>query len=152
MIIMGIPCISLAQHKDQEKPVDIKQTLHTPPQLSQGLQGILGLDPSKLHVSHSYDLSYFSLSGQSFAQGLYLNTMQYQFSDPLQFTLQWGVAHSPLGSQGVNGIMQNGPFISAAQLRYKPSKNLSIGIEYNALPYYYMGPTYRGRNSLFFDE
>ena len=142
IVLLSMPTLLFGQLKSQSEPPSVVQVLRMPVRTMQGLGSIIGFDPSKLHISQSYSLSYFALGGQNFAQGLYLNTMEYEFSSPLTMRLQWGFAHSPLSNQGVYGVMGSGPFISAAQLHYQPSKKLSIGIEYNALPYYY------GRNSM----
>jgi hypothetical protein len=73
-----------------------------------------------------------SLGGHGFSQGVYLNTMSYRFSDPLQVSLQWGIMNQPLG--GVQSLYQNGFFLSGASLEYKPNRNLSIGVQYNNIP------------------
>ncbi len=146
VVLLSVPTLLFGQLKSQTEPLSVGQVLRMPVRSFQGLGSIIGLDPSKLHISQSYSLNYFSFSGQNFAQGLYLNTMEYEFSSPLTMRLQWGFAHSPLSNQGVHGIMGSGPFISAAQLFYQPSKKFSIGIEYNALPYYY------GRDSMWRNE
>jgi len=124
-----------AQLKQQSQPLDLAKELRTPATGRMG--GFLGLDPSRLHLSHSYSLSYFSIGGQSMAQGLYLNTIDYALSAPLQLRVQWGIAHSPLQSLGVNSPLASGPFISAAEIQYRPSGKLSLGIEYRALPAYW---------------
>jgi hypothetical protein len=146
-LIILLPNMVFGQLKSQNKPMDIGQVLRTPTRTFQGIGNILGIDPSKLNVSQSYSLSYFSLSGQSFAQGLYLNTIDYEFSAPLSMRLQWGVAHSPMSKMGAPSVLNDGPFISAAQLKFRPSNKIAIGIEYRALPYYYQNNyNYRGRN------
>lgn len=139
LIVILVPGMAFSQLKSQTQPVDVGKILRTPLQSLRGMTNIIGLDPSKLHISQSYSMSYFSIGGQSFAQGIYLNTLEYEFSSPLTLGLQWGYAHAPLNSAGVQSILGSGPFISAARLKYQPSNKISIGIEYNALPYYNQG-------------
>ncbi|MBC7185411.1 MAG: hypothetical protein H5U38_00095 [Calditrichaeota bacterium] len=125
-----------AQLRQQSQPLDLAKELRTPATPRFG--GLLGLDPSRLHLSHSYTLSYFSLGGQSFAQGVYLNTIEYAVSQPLQVRLQWGMAHSPLQNFGVGSVLANGPFVSAAEIQYRPSSKFSLGVQYRALPAYWL--------------
>ncbi len=127
--------VTHAQLREQSKPLDLARELRTP--VSARVGGILGLDPSRLRLSHSYSLSYFSLAGQSFAQGVYLNTINYELSAPLQLRLQWGMAHAPLQSMGLNSLVRSGPFLSAAQLQYRPSSKFSLEVGFQALPPYW---------------
>src|SRR5262245_64266190 len=91
-------------------------------------------------MQHSYSLSYMSVGGQGFSQGLYLNTMSYRFADPLQLSLQWVIMNQPLSSLGVPSMYQSGFFLSGANLEYKPSKNMSLGIQFNSYPAGYYNP------------
>jgi hypothetical protein len=150
ILLVCLPSLAYGQLKSQGKPVDMAQELRTSSQAAGGIGGIIGLDPSKIHFSHSYSMSYFSFNGQSFAQGLYLNTIDYEFSAPLTMRLQWGFAHAPLANFGAKSVLGNGPFISAAELQYRPSEKFSIGVEYRALPSYYRSGPYGAR--YFWDE
>jgi hypothetical protein len=136
-VFMLLPVLAFGQLKEQLKPQPFSQFLTQP----QGLVGLIGLNPNRFSMQHSYSLSYMSLGGHGFSQGLYLNTMAYRFSDPLQVSLQWGVLNQPLSGFGVPGLYQNGFFFSGANLEYKPSRNLSIGLQYNRTP---GGLWYRG--------
>jgi hypothetical protein len=129
-VLVLVPLVAFGQLKEQLKPQSFSQFLTQP----QGLIGLLGLDPNRFSMQHSYSVSYLSAGGQGFSQGLYLNTMSYHFSDPLQVSLQWGVMNQPFGSFGVPSLYQNGPFLSGASVEYKPSRNLSIGLQYNNIP------------------
>jgi hypothetical protein len=124
-----LPVVAFGQLKDQLQPAPFSQVLTAP----QGLIGLIGLDPRRFDMQHSYSLSYISLGGHGFSQGVYLNTMSYRFSDPLQVSLQWGIMNQPFGG-GVPSLYQNGFFLSGASLEYKPSRNLSIGVQYNNIP------------------
>ena len=86
-----------------------------------------------------------SMGKQGVTQGLYLNTMSYQFSIPLTVSLQVGMAHNPFGGMGQNGtasILQNGMFVSGAQLKYKPTENTTIQFDFRNTPYSHTYPGY----------
>jgi hypothetical protein len=129
-VLVFLPVLAFGQLKEQLKPQSFSQLLTQP----QELVGWLGLNPNRFSMQHSYSLSYMSLGGHGFSQGVYLNTMSYRFSDPLQVSLQWGVLNQPFGSFGVPSLYQNGLFVSGASLEYKPSRNFSIGVQYNNIP------------------
>ena len=107
------------------------------------------LDPSRFSMSHSYSVSLFSVGKQTFSQGLYLNTMNYKFSDPLTMQVRIGFLHQPLGGMGLTNNPydnQNGKlFLQRARLQYRPSKNMSFTIDYQVLPssMYYSPYNYR---------
>ncbi len=139
LIIILVPLCAMAQFKTQTKPVDFADRLKT----NQGQFGILGIDMSRFSMSHSYSMSYMTMGGKGVTQGLYLNTMSYQFNIPLTVSLQLGMAHNPFGGLGENStasILQNGMFVSGAQLEYKPSENTSIHFGFSNTPYNYYYP------------
>jgi hypothetical protein len=100
------------------------------------------LDVSKFSMTHSYSISFTSMGSQSFSQGLYLNTMNYQFSDPLRMQVRIGYLHQPLGVLGSSNAMNGQLFVQRAMLQYKPSKNMSITIDYQSIPYRMVSPYY----------
>lgn len=105
------------------------------------------LDPSKFSMSHSYSLSFFSVGKQTFNQGLYLNTMNYKFSDPLRMQVRIGFLHQPFGDMGMSQTTGSRVFVQRALLQYKPSDKMSISIDYQVLPssLYYSPYYYRIR-------
>lgn len=146
LMLMLLPVLAFGQLKEQLQPQSFSQLLTRP----QGLVGLIGLNPKRFSMQQSYSLSYTSLGGQNFSQGVYLNTMSYQVADPLQVSLQWGVMNQPLSGLGVPSLYQNGFFVSGASVEYKPSRNLSVGVEFNRSPngYWYRGYPYYQNNSL----
>jgi hypothetical protein len=105
-------------------------------------------------MSHSFSLSYFSFGGQSISQSMYLNTLNYQISDPLSLSVQWGIRAFPHNTLGNNSTLLNGGlFFSGAELNYRPTDNLFIKFEVNRMPYYnsYRYP-YRPYQSNFWNE
>ncbi|MDZ7372634.1 MAG: hypothetical protein ONB23_01570 [candidate division KSB1 bacterium] len=125
------------QLKSQGQAVSVREQLaHTP---SPGtIMGFLGLDPMKFHMQHSYTLSVASFGGQTYTQGLYLNTMTYQFSPRLVAQLQLGMLHQPFGSPGTVPGGRN-LFVSGARVLYRPFKNTTLHFQYVARPYPYPG-------------
>lgn len=104
------------------------------------------LDPSRFSMSHSYSISLFSAGRQTFSQGLYLNTMNYKFADPLTMQVRVGFLHQPLGgglgmTNGQNGKL----FLQRAMVQYKPSEKMSITFDYQVYPYSMASPYYRYR-------
>ncbi len=148
------PALCFAQLKRDAK-VDMATAL-TAPKL-ENLLGLAGLDPNKFSMSHSYSLSFSSYGGNSFNQGLYLNTMQYQLFDPLTVHLQLGVAHQPFGNQLQGGSFKNELFISSAGFEYKPNRNLTLQLEYSRQPasFFYHNSPFRdpiSRNRVWYDQ
>ena len=132
LLAMLIPCLVSAQLKRQDVPVQIKKELLQPvdPYLGFSL-----LDPSRLTMTHSVSMSYFSMGGRGLSQALYLNTMQYQFSNPLSLSVQWGIQNYPYNSFSKdNPAFQNGFFLSGAELKYQPSNKFEVRFQYSQMP------------------
>ncbi|MFH1940870.1 MAG: hypothetical protein ABIL68_02105 [bacterium] len=100
------------------------------------------LDLSKFSMTHSYSISFTSMGRQTFSQGLYLNTMNYQFSDPLRMQVRIGYLHQPLGVFGNSNTMNGQVFVQRAMLQYKPYKNMSITVDYQSIPSRMVSPYY----------
>jgi hypothetical protein len=128
-----VPNLCLAQYKTDKK-VNMAQAL-TQPKLT-GLLDVIGFNPNKFRMTQSYTLSVGSFGGNSYHQGLYLNTMSYQFSNALTTYLQLGVAHQPLGSMLHNDFGESGTkaFVSGAGLEYRPSDKVSLQVEFSQVP------------------
>ena len=155
MCLVILPTMALGQLK-QDTKVNMAQAL-TKPNKIQSIVGLLGLDPNKFSMSHSYTLSFTSFGGQSFNQGLYLNTMSYKLVDPLTMYLQIGLQHQPFGDKFGNNQLKDQLFISGAGLEYKPSDKFKLQFEYaqRTSPYYssYYYDSYRfNRSNSFFDQ
>ena len=130
LVLMGAPVFVGAQSKTSETNVFKPSSLDMRP------KGFLDhlLDPTKFSMSHSYSISLFSMGKQSLSQGLYLNTINYRFSNPLLFQVRVGFLHQPFGGQGQSGNLNGQIFVQRAMLRYKPSEKMSITIDYQAYP------------------
>jgi hypothetical protein len=139
LFFLILPGLLLAQYKTDTNPINIAQAISQPVKAGKAAMGILGLDPSKLHISHAYQMNVGSLGGHAFSQGLYLNTLTYQFNMPLTMSVQWGVAHQPFQTGNNVALLNDGPFISNASLVYQPSKSTVLSIEYSTYPTGYYG-------------
>ncbi len=155
ILAMLIPCLVSAQLKSQDKPVQIKKELLQP---ADSYLGFTLLDPSRLTMRHSVSMSYFSMGGRGLSQALYLNTMCYQFSNPLSLSVQWGIQNFPYNSFSKdNPLFQNGFFLSGAELKYQPSDKFEMRLQYSNMPgvynHYYYGDRFGfSRYRLFGDE
>lgn len=132
--LMVFPVMAFAQLKEPENPVPFSQLLTQGLSAPRGLVGLIGLNPNRFSMQHSYSLAYMSAGGHGYSQGMYLNTMSYRLADPLQLSLQWGIMNQPLSALGASPMYASGFFLSGANLEYKPSKNVSLGIQFNSYP------------------
>ena len=100
-------------------------------------RGLSLLDPNRFSMSHSYTMSFFSSGGKGRMVGLYMNTMKYQFSNPLSVTVNVGYMHQPFAKENTRPITDANAFLSGFELEYRPSKNFFLKIEYGATPSLY---------------
>lgn len=82
------------------------------------------------------------MGGKSFNQGLYLNTMNYQFSDPLFMQVRIGYIHQPFGMMNQSDDMNGKVFIERAMIEYKPAENMKLRIDYQVNPNAMVSPFY----------
>ena len=154
VIVLAFPVLLFGQFK-QDSKTNFSKALSTP--TVQKIVSLLGLDPNKFSMSHSYSLSFSAMGGQGYNQGLYLNTMKYQLSEPLSFHLQLGIQHQPFGNQAGDYQLQNSAFVSSAGMEYKPTDNVKLQLQFSQRPssYYYMNRAFMdpiSRNRDFFDS
>ena len=113
--------------------------------LGSGLsRGLSLLDPGRFSMSQSYTMSFTSSGGKGQMMGLYMNTMKYQFSDPLSVTVHVGYMHQPFASANTRQLKDVSGVLSGFELEYRPAKNLFLKIEYGATPSL-SNPYYRNR-------
>lgn len=92
------------------------------------------LDPSRLHMSQSYSFIYSSSRAGSINLGMYLNSIEYQISDPLQIRFDIAYLHSPGNLVSGNGSLQDGQILPGLSLRWRPSKNFLFQFDYHEAP------------------
>ena len=92
------------------------------------------LDPSRLHMSQSYSFMYSSSKYGSQNLGMYLNSIEYQISDPLQIRFDIAYLHSPGSLVSGNGTLQDGQILPGLSLRWRPSRNFLFQFDYHEAP------------------
>jgi hypothetical protein len=137
VLIVAVPLLHAQVHPEQTSP-------YKPSKMGIQPRGFLEslLNPEKFSMSHSYSVSMFSLGGQTFSQGLYLNTMNYKFSDPLTMQVRIGYVHQPFGGLNQNAAVGGQLFVQRAMLQYKPSKNTTFSIDFQQVPSSMLSPYY----------
>ncbi len=136
LIALLIPVLGNAQFKSEGRSIFKASDLVRRPT---GLFDRL-LHSPRFHMTQSYSLSFFSLGGQAFNQGMYLNSMSYRISDPLLAQVQIGYLHQPLGAWGNSGQTDGRVFVRSASLKYQPSDQMSIHFDYETVPAYSLSP------------
>lgn len=140
-ICLLFPALSFAQLK-QDTKLNVAKSLVQPQ--PQGLLSLIGLDPSKFSMHHSYSFTVGSIGGETYNQGLYLNTMRYRFADPLSMYLQVGFQHQPFANQASRFNQGNNVFVSGAGVQYEPSDNFKVQLEFSQRPVgLYASPYYQ---------
>ncbi len=95
------------------------------------------LSPNRFSMSQSYSVGFSSSSYGSSSAGLYLNTLNYQLSEPLTLSADVGF-FSPLyssspgsfNSRGLQDPTKGSSFVfPRIGLEYKPTKNLSFSLQ-----------------------
>lgn len=126
-----------------------QSSIFKPGELTQKPTGFLNqlIDPNKFSMSQSYSLSFMSSGRQSTNVGLYLNTMNYQISDPLLMQVRVGYMHQPLGGMSSQTSQNGNVFLQRAMLQYKPTDSMTFTVDYQQIPYNTLSPYYWNRYS-----
>jgi len=88
-------------------------------------------DPSKLTMRHSYSFAFYSGGGHSGNIGMYMNSIEYAFADPLKIRIDLGFLHTP--SQlfsGSSSIADKGVIVPGISLDWRPSKHFNLRLDY----------------------
>jgi hypothetical protein len=133
-IFLATAGIATAQFKSEG------QSIFRPSELVRKPAGLFDalLHSRRFRMTQSYSLSFFSAGVQAFNQGMYLNSMSYQISDPLLAQVQVGFLHQPLGGWGGSQQTNGKVFIRSASLQYQPSDKMRIRFDYETIPAYSM--------------
>ena len=92
-------------------------------------------DPSKLTMSQSYSFSYFTGGGKSGNIGMYMNSIEYAFSNPLKIRVDLGFLHTPSRLfSGNSSVVQNGVFVPGVSLDWRPSEHFNLRLDYRQHP------------------
>jgi hypothetical protein len=101
------------------------------------------LDPSRLHMSQSYSFMYSTSKYGSQSLGMYLNSIEYQISDPLKVEVSLGYLHNPGALVGNrNDYLGDGKLLPGVSISWKPAKNLFFQFNYQQMPGYYYNNRY----------
>jgi len=92
------------------------------------------LDPNRFHMTQSYSFLYSSSRAGSFNLGVYLNSIEYQISDPLQIRFDFAYLHSPGNLVSRRGTLPDGQILPGLSLRWRPSKNFLFQFDYHEAP------------------
>jgi hypothetical protein len=112
------------------------------------------LDPSRLHMTQSYSLSYFSGAGQGKMIGMYINQIDYEFAKPLRVSFAIAYLHQPQGLWGAGTQISGNKLLPSFRLDWQPSRNFRFVLNYETRsPYqmYYNSP-YGRYGSIFEDR
>ena len=77
------------------------------------------LDPSKIHMRHSFSMSYSGFSGQGMMLNSYLNTIDFQLSENLFLQTNIGLMNSPYNTFGEDFYLNDTKFFGGAKLKYR---------------------------------
>lgn len=137
IVVLAIPVASFAQFKSQTQLPSISAQIAKP--ASNLLLGFL--DPNRFQMHHSFSMSYATMGGQGMMVNSYMNTIDYQISNPLFLRLNLGLMNSPINSFN-NPALDKARFFGSAELSYRPSDNtlIQLGIDYR--PGFYPGNYY----------
>jgi hypothetical protein len=91
----------------------------------------LGLfDPSRMHMHHSFSLSYGGFGGNSMMLSSYINFMDYQISDNLFLQTNLGIMSAPYHTFGEKTDLNKPKIFGGARLEYKMSDHSSIMLQF----------------------
>ena len=111
------------------------------------------LDPNRFNMTQSYSFMYSSSKYGSQSLGLYLNSIEYQVSDPLQIRLDIGYMHNPGALVGNdNGYLGDGKILPGISITWKPSEKFFLQFNYREMPVYYYSPYDRYNSSQWYPE
>ncbi len=132
LLFIFIPVAGFSQlKKDVEKP-DFTTMLSKPS--TDFLFGFL--DPNKMHMNHSFSMSYSTMAGEGMMLNSYTNMINYQYSENLLLTTELGLLTSPYNTYQDESDLGKPKFFGGAELTYKMSENSSLSLKVESKPYY----------------
>lgn len=133
ILFLMLPESSSAQFRKDAGNPNISGILNVP-----GTDVLFGLiDPSRLNMHHSVNMSYGSFGSNGMMLSTYMNFMDYQVTDKLMIRTNLGVMTSPYNTMGDNFYLNKPRFVGGAQLEYKMSENSSVFFSIQSQPYYH---------------
>ena len=109
------------------------------------------LDPSKIHMHHSFSTSYSAFGSQGMMLYSYLNTIDFQLSENWLLQTNIGLINSPYNTFGENFYLNDTKLFGGAKLKYRINDQSSVQLQFDYTPYYYY-PTLGSYRYNHFDE
>ena len=128
-------------------PVFAQQQESGKPNLSNLEPSLSILNPSRFHMSQSYSFMYSSSGYGSYSLGMYLNSLEYQVSDPLRIRIDVAYVHQPGALfSGTGAGSQNGMILPGISVNWQPSKYFQMRFDYRQYPSLYRGLDFESSN------
>ncbi len=144
-ILVLLPMILFGQVKEQiPNPISVEEMIQIPVQRDMSLN-FKWFDANKFTMSHSYSMSVGSFGKNPYSQGMYLNQMNYAFSDKLNLKAVVGFTHDPLQLGNTNLPGQGfdlDNMVYGAEVAYRPTKNSVFKFSFERTPAQYGGYGY----------
>ena len=116
-------------------PISVERMIQIPVQKSMSLN-FNWFDANKFSMSHSYSMSAGTFGNSPYSQGMYLNHMNYAFSDKLNIKAIVGFSHDPLKLG--NNLPGNGldldNMVYGAEIAYKLTENSIFRFSFQKTP------------------
>jgi hypothetical protein len=104
------------------------------------------LDFSRLHMQHSYNLSFFSSGGHSESIAMYLNQIDYDLTSTMRLSVGLAWLHQPQATLGFSEQTVSERLLPSFSLSWQPSKNFFLRVDYRTLSPYSSYYHYRDRD------
>ena len=138
---MLIPLVVFGQIKEEIPiPISVEEMIQIPVHRDMSLN-FKWFDADKFTMSHSYSMSVGTFGKTPYSQGMYLNQMNYAFSDKLNFKAVVGFSHDPLQLGNNNHLPNAGlnldNMVYGAEVAYRPTKNSVFKFSFEKTPAMY---------------
>lgn len=132
IVVLVLPVLAFAQLKSQATPQKVGDALTKP-----SVNFLFGfINPERFEMHHSFSMSYMTMGGNNLMLNTYMNTIYYQFSNPLTLRLNLGLVASPYNNFQNSAAFNDTKFFGGAELLYRPSNNMTLRLGINTAPSY----------------
>lgn len=144
-LLVVLPFILSGQIKEEIPiPISVEEMIQIPIQNNMSMN-FKWFDANKFSMTHSYSMSVGTFGDTPFSQGMYLNQMNYAFSDKVNLKAIVGFSHDPLhlGNSNLPGegfSLENMAY--GAEISYRPTQNSLIKFSFEKTPRMYGYNTY----------
>ena len=136
-LLILLPLVLFGQIREEIPiPISVEKMIQIPVQRNMSMN-FKWFDTNKFTMSHSYSMSVGSFGNNPYSQGMYLNHMNYAFSDKLNIKAVVGMTHDPLhlGNTSLPGdgfSLDNMAY--GAEISYRPTKNSIFKFSFEKTP------------------